>query len=178
MQINLPDKIDPWKLATASGRLEGEIPLERMPRLTSMLSNTGGQIKVVLKAGIDEQGIRFLKGRIDTAVVLRCQRCLEPVQLPLGFDFQLGIIVSESQAPNLPADYEPLLASEDGVVISELVEDELILALPLVARHEDMSQCQALGFVSPGKGMSTEQEERVNPFAALSTLLKDSKTKE
>jgi uncharacterized protein len=74
-----------------------------------------------------------------------------------------------------------LLASEDGVVISELVEDELILGLPLVAMHEDRGQCEALGFVLPGQDVpteQTEQEERVNPFAVLSTLLKDSKTKE
>ena len=178
MQINLSDKIDPWKLATAGGRLEGEIPLERMSRLTSMVSNTEGQIKVVLKAGINEQGIRFLKGHVDTTVVLSCQRCLEPVQLPLRVDFQLAIIFSESQIPNLPAGYEPLLASEEGMMISELMEDELILALPLVAMHEDVSQCEALGFVLPGKDTPTGQEERVNPFAALSTLLKDSEIKE
>lgn len=176
MQTDFPVKIDPWKLATAGGRLEGELPLERMPRLTSLLSKTEGQVKVILEAGIDEQGIRFLQGHLDTALVLRCQRCLEPVQLPLDVYFQLGIIFSESQATHLPSDYEPLPASEDGVVIAELVEDELILGLPLVAMHEDRGQCEALGFVLSGEDVPTEQEERVNPFAVLSTLLKNSKT--
>lgn len=178
MQTHFPDKIAPRKLANAGSRIEGEIPLQRMPRLASLLSGTEGRAKVILEAGIDEQDIRFLRGHIDTTVVLNCQRCLEPVQLTLDVDFQLGMIYSESQMSNLPADYAPLLVPKDEVSMSELVEDELILALPLVAMHEDRGQCEAMGFVWPGQDSSVEPADRVHPLAALSTLLTDSKHKE
>lgn len=176
MQTCLPKFIAPLKLAAAGGRLEGELPLAAMRRLASLLSTSQGSVAVALTGGIDEQGILFIAGHLETVVQMTCQRCMESMRVPLSVDFRLGLVQSESQCNSLPRAYEPLLVSEGDIVLSELVEDELILVLPIVPRHEDVSCCEAAGFVLPRLQEDPRAwAEQANPFASLSELLKNSK---
>jgi uncharacterized protein len=167
MQTNL-DRFDPWKLAAAGGRLQEEISLDHMPRLSLLLASSVGQVRVALEAGVDAQAIAFLSGQLETRVTLVCQRCLAPLKLPLTVPVRLGLVRSERQAERLPEEYDPVLAPAEGVAIAELVEDELILALPLVPLHSDLQQCQANGFVLP-----QAKAQKAQPFAALATLMNE-----
>lgn len=133
---------------------------------------------VAMAAGVTEQNLRFIGGHLETAVEMICQRCMEPMLIPLVVDFRLGLVHSEAQALELPQGYEPLLIVEDEIAIAELVADELILALPLVALHKEVRQCEALGFTLPTGEEPPVGAEKAHPFATLSTLLKDSKIKE
>lgn len=177
MQARLPGSIDPWKLTSAGGRWQGELPLAPMARLASLVQAATGTAGVVLEAGRDEQGVRYLTGRIEAAVSVVCQRCLSPMPLALAADFRLGLVQTEAQAAALPAGYEPLLAAADGVLsLSEMVEDELILALPLAPVHAALDLCLAKGY-HPPRPPSAAQDQ-AHPFAVLSTLLKDRKNQE
>ena len=167
MQIDL-DRFDPWKLAAAGGQFQGEISLDRMPRLSSLLASTAGQLRIALEAGVDAQAIAFLSGYLETTVTLVCQRCLAPFELSLTVPIRLGLVRNEGQADSLPEEYDPVLAPTEGVAISELAEDELILALPLVPMHNDLRQCQANGFVSP-----QVEAQKAKPFAVLATLMNE-----
>ena len=97
---------------------------------------------------------------------LECQRCLQPVAVPLDVSRSFRFVHGEATAAELDADSEDdVLALTRALDLHELVEDELILALPLVPRHEVCTQPLA----APG-GDPEPVEERPNPFAALAAL--------
>lgn len=171
MHRTLPDKFDPWKLAQLQSQLTGELDLHAMQRLSSLLNTASGRVKVRIKAGIDEGDVRFLRGDLDTVVELICQRCLTPMALALKVAFRLGLVHTEAEALNLPNDYDPVYVPNEGLTTSELIEDELILALPFAPCHADQSQCEANGYTAPDKPSTTSKP---NPFALLSTLLPNS----
>jgi len=169
----LPDRINPWQLAAENGRLNGELNLAGLPRLAAMPNHAGGTVSVTLVAGTDGQGVRFIKGRLRTGVELVCQRCLGPLRLPLEVVISLGLARGEAEFDRLPDEYEPLLVPEGGIAVADLVEDELLLALPQIPRHDDERECEANGYMKPGE--SAPDAEHRQPFAALASLVRDSK---
>ena len=169
----LPDRINPWQLAAENGRLNGELNLAGLPRLAAMPNHAGGTVSVTLVAGTDGQGVRFIKGRLRTGVELVCQRCLGPLRLPLEVVISLGLARGEAEFDRLPDEYEPLLVPEGGIAVADLVEDELLLALPQIPRHDDERECEANGYMTPGE-FAPDAEHR-QPFAALASLVRDSK---
>ncbi|MFO1371795.1 MAG: YceD family protein [Candidatus Competibacteraceae bacterium] len=170
---SLPHKINLWQLAAENGRLDGVLALAALPRLAVALSGANGMVKVTLAAGIDSQGGRFLKGELCTEIELICQRCLGPLRLPLKVTVSLGLVHNEREADRLAKDYEPLLAPDGGVAVADLVEDELLLALPQIPRHDDPRECEANGYTPPGE--SPADAEHRQSFAVLASLLRDSK---
>jgi uncharacterized protein len=168
MQKNLPTKIDPWHFAAQRGRLQGELDLCPMDRLLPLIDAPLEPVKIVLEAGIDEQNIHFFVGTMEVVVGLVCQRCLAPMPAPLTVAFHLGLVHTEAQAINLPKNYDPLLILNKELTISEWVEDELILALPLIPLHGDLHQCAEEGFRLPEQKPAKAQDAK--PFAVLSNL--------
>lgn len=145
--------------------LRGTLELDAMPRLGAYLTEAQGKVQVEMDFGVDEEGIRFVHGRLATEVGIACQRCLESFRLPLKSEFQLGVATDEGSAERLPDHYEPLLVGSEPVQLKDVVEDELILSLPLVPKHPD-DQC-------PGQKKGRDEEsavERENPFAVLASL--------
>jgi uncharacterized protein len=165
---SLPPVIDPWQQPV--GRWQGSLPLAELPRLSVLLEATSGRVTVSLDSEVDEQGTHWLAGTLATTVQLLCQRCLTTLSWPLRVDFRLVLVHSEAQAAALPADREPLLVPAVGLSTVELVEDELLLALPLIPRHPDQRQCEASGFRLP----AAATEVPVSPFGGLAELLKPS----
>lgn len=174
MQTRLPDKLNPWKLAAAGGGLQGEIPVRDMARLKPLLSTADSTVSLTLQGGVDDQHIHFIAGHVKTAVKVICQRCLHPMPLPLAADFRLGLVRAQDQAGSLPEEYDPLVAPDGELAVADLLEDELILALPLAPRHEELSQCQENGYISSGDPGITETR---HPFAALAPLSTHSRTR-
>lgn len=171
MYPTLPEKIDPWKLAQSRSQLRGTLDLRPMHRLTPLLNASAGWVTVVIQGGIDEHDVYFLTGEIETVVELDCQRCLTPMEMVLKVAFRLGLVHTELQASNLPEGYDPIYVSHEGLTTSELIEDELILALPFAPCHADQTRCEANGFTAPDRVATTSKS---NPFAQLSTLLANS----
>lgn len=165
---SFPSRIDLWRLTAEGGRLEGSLALAALPRLVAELNRTDGVASVALAAGMDRQGIRFIKGALRTKVELVCQRCLGPFQLALDVTVSLGLVRSEAEADRLPEEYEPLLVPDGVIHVADLVEDELLLALPRIPRHDEARDCEAHGYRAPDR---VEQDQ---PFASLASLLRDS----
>jgi uncharacterized protein len=166
----LPKTLDPFKYADQNKILEGEIALHLMPRLAGMLVDTNGRVKVELEFDRDPQRLRILKGALRTTVNLMCQRCLQPVATDIESDFTLGIVYDDEQAQNLPRAYEPLLIEDEKMVLLDVVEEELILSLPMFAYHTD---CDAEDYQKADESefASEELEEKKpNPFEVLSGL--------
>lgn len=112
----------------------------------------------------------WLRVKADTTVWLTCQRCLQPFEVPLKVDRRIRFVRDETQAETMDAESEDdVLALPRWLDGRELIEDELLLALPLVPRH---ARCpQALDMSTAADEQSDEAAgERPNPFAVLKAL--------
>ena len=153
--------------------IEGEWPIAKLERLSELLLSNEGNLQARISLGKREK-IRYLQGSVSVNLQVTCQRCLQPMSLPLETEFQLALVTSEAQADELPDDYEPLLVEEDKTNLPAILEDELLLAMPLVAMHEhDCSEY--LQQQKHRQAVEAEQQqaekEKQNPFSVLKDLL-------
>ncbi len=176
-ETRLPVHIDPFRMAETRRLLQGDIALAEMTRLSESLLDTQGSVSVSLEFGIDNEGIRFIHGRVRAEVSLECQRCLEALRYPIDSEFRLGLVRSMAEAENLPSQYEPLTVEDEPLFLRDIIEDELLLALPVVPMHTP-DECG----VDINSALQNEQEDDVtgaaatdNPFAVLADLKKDRK---
>ena len=157
------------KEVAQNGCFEGEIALSELQRLGELLrlddvGVAGRSIAVNFEFLRSEFDVPMLAGRLQTSLELECQRCLKPLELPLDVNFRLLIDASDEL---LSHSSEDTVYSDDGYIdIVEVVEDELILALPLVAMHEDTA-CNENWRASE---LSAETPVKENPFAVLQQL--------
>jgi uncharacterized protein len=128
----LPEIIDPWRMVNARRSFSGRLPLSAFTRLATSLAAVEGQVEYELDFGKDEFGISGVHVRATTALPLTCQRTLEIFELPVSIDVKLGFIVDEDDEAALPTGYEPLLLDAAGLRPADVIEDELILAVPIV----------------------------------------------
>lgn len=161
----------------AGARIDGTLPLREMERLAELAQTEIGQIDVEFAAqGVmrtDAAGceVIWLSVSAQTFVPLTCQRCLEPFETPVAFDRNFRFVATEAQAQA-----EDESAEEDLLVISrdfnllELVEDELLLALPLVPMHLRCPKDLKLQVADPD--FEDSSLPQVHPFAALAKLKK------
>lgn len=165
----LPKRVDPRKLAEREVKIEGVAAVSAMPRLCSLLANDTGNIQVSLSFAVDEQRLRTVSGSAGGSVMQTCQRCLEPVSVDVEAEVNLAMVLNEEQAKNLPRYYDPLIVEAEDVELLSLIEDELILSLPLVAYHEDCSIQTSFGDADEA---ARTQENKPNPFSVLAELKK------
>ncbi|HYW03100.1 MAG TPA: DUF177 domain-containing protein [Gammaproteobacteria bacterium] len=144
MVATLPAELDVRRLTDAGAELEGALPLAGMERLADMMLGPGReQVSVRLRFLRDETGRRLLRGQLQAPVTCRCQRCLEPVRLDLEHDFTIEFVWGMSQLPQVEHNHSPyVLEGDEPLSLAELVEDELILAMPVVARHGGVESCE------------------------------------
>ena len=139
-----------------------------MKRLGGALAGDEGEAGYELDFGRDELGVAYLALKVQAPLTLLCQRSLEPFVLPVTLDTRLGLIRTEREEAALPPGYEPLLVPEDGKLHpAEVIEDELLLALPLVPVNPD----GVLPDEVTGAGADEEvAQPKDNPFAVLRGL--------
>lgn len=164
----LPLHIDPVRLAKSGTHLHGRLALESMARLAPALLSSAGEAEVDMVFGVDKEGRAAISLHLQATVTLACQRCLEPMAYAIDTARQLGVVGSEAQAERLPSQYEPLMVTGEPLFLRDLIEDELILSLPLVPRHSDERCAPAL----QGDAEETDDMDRnkANPFAVLAGL--------
>ena len=155
--------IDCLEFAHSGGVLERSIGLDELPRLAGVLSTTEGFLSVRLEGWRDDQGKSWLQLDIAGEPVLCCQRCLGGVKFPLAIRSRLQLMAPGEDWPDddLEDDSADAIAAETALTVLSLVEDEVLLALPIAPRHE---QCE-----SPSASAS---EHGSSPFAALADLKK------
>ncbi len=143
-----------------------------MPLPASYLCNEEDVIDVDLLFSLDELRIRTITGNAKGRVHMTCQRCLEPVDVDVLAEFNLAIAFNEEKAKQLPRYYDPLIVEEEDIELLQVIEEELILSLPLVPYHADCSIQTQFG----DEDMAQEAEiEKPNPFSVLAQLKADKK---
>lgn len=169
MSIGLPAQIDPLRLAEQGTRLEGELPLMGMDRLLAG-QKTDGLASINLVFESEGRGKVEMHGRIEASIPVICQRCMEPMELKVVTDVDARYAGPETAV----SDEERLDTTivDKPLQLRALVEDELLLGLPMVPMHQPEA-CPASQFigqqpqtVEPGE----TEEQRENPFAVLAKL--------
>jgi uncharacterized protein len=168
MSVHLPERVDPVLFASRGVDGEKRFALNKLERLNDRLFGEAGE--VTAKFSFFKSGRRpTIVGELKASLPLQCQRCMQTYLFDVDSRFELAVVISEQQAENLPEGVEPLLLEEDVVALAELVEDELLLLLPIVANHPE-GECEADSFASASEKDKAAVEEKPNPFAVLSKM--------
>lgn len=180
MKDRLPELIEPLRLARTERILQGELPLSRMARLVESVSAVTGDVEVKLSFVINERNLPCVRGHIRTEVGLQCQRCMQDMSWPIDNQFELMIVESEAEADQLGEEIDVLLLDEQLISLSELIEDEILLNLPITPKHEAGTDCAnnasndvegiAEQAATPTDKAETKDKAKENPFAVLAEL--------
>ncbi len=165
-QKPLPKQGDPRKFAQQGVTLEGFIPLTELPRLAEVSSGVAGNVQVQLVFSLNEEHKRVVAGHACAELNLVCQRCLEPVSLPVESTISLAIVWDEDAAKALPDYLDPWIVGEGAADFFEMIEEELLLSLPAVAYHQE--PCIDSRLLSSGTPVEVKKER--NPFQVLEQL--------
>ncbi len=152
------------------------MPLKRMKRLSPLLASAGGEASFEICFYFDQQRNAIIKVAVNTDLILLCQRSLAPYTETVQRTSLLAVIRDISEQHMMPANYE-LIVQETGVhetgklALLELIEDELLLALPQIPKNPAVDEIELStdGEVRP---LSDDKEERLQrPFAGLAGML-------
>lgn len=172
-KLKIPVTLDVKKSAQHEISYEGYIVAAELKRLTKSLVSADGDVDVKLQTGTDPRGLNFLKGQVRVSVALTCQRCNENLNIDLESDFAYSPVkigYEEDEENQLPDYYEPIFINEFGeIALRDLIEDELILDIPLIAMHDEQD-CSAAGRNMTWGKIEEVVEEKPNPFAVLKQL--------
>jgi len=105
---------------------------------------------------------------ISGSLSLKCQRCLEPLTWPVQIETRLTLLDSDAQTELLECPLDSVLIGVDGLDFVNVIEDEILAALPMVPIHSDESQCQPSG---GDDGLIIDAELMQRPFADLASLM-------
>lgn len=146
----LPISINPTRLAEKEATLAGVLSLANMPRLKDLLAETTGEAAVTMHFGYDESHTAYIHLTVNVTLLLICQRCMENFSYPMTIDVLLNPIIETEKMPKkqehakpatkLPLQsqnqaYEPLIMESETIILQDIVEDEIVLNLPLIAKH-------------------------------------------
>lgn len=170
--VKLPKRLDPIKSAQIRSSYEGVYVARDMQRLNDMVDSILSEVSVKVEFLKDAQSLTYFQGTLAVQVMLVCQRCNQTYPYNVDTEFCFSPVQGSEQADTLPDAYEPVEVDDHGEVdLFQLLEDELILSLPIVALHAD-EECKvkaedmSFGKIEPAT-------KRENPFAVLKELKRD-----
>jgi len=161
MPSDLPQTINPLRLARADTTLNGRINIGEMERLGPLLQQTQGQVDFELKFSQDPDGITYVTGQCFTTLVMKCQRCFGSMAIAIETRTRLIVVTSIEAAGEIPDDFEPLLFTGENIALCGLIEEEILLALPIAPLHGS-NECQVRA-----EEHMVANDNRENPFSVL-----------
>jgi uncharacterized protein len=156
-------------LADGHVTVDFEIPLAEFPRLQTALAHRRGSARGHVRFA-RESGTPVADVEVAARVALTCQRCLGPLTWAVSAGGKVAVVDGDEEAERAPESLETILAPEHRISIRELVEEELLLGMPIVPLHQS-GDCVA---AAPADALSqgTDAEEtRQRPFERLGELL-------
>lgn len=169
-KVKIPRYVDPIRAAAKRLDYEGIIPKENFSRLADVVDEILVDVDVKLSFDVDLQGLTVIVGNVGVAVKCVCQRCGEPFDMDLSAEVSYTTDIAKVEKLGLSVDYDFAELNEMGEVdLYSIIEDELILSLPIVTKHDE-DECK----VKEEEWVAGEIEESEvnNPFAVLSKLKK------
>lgn len=123
--------------------LHGEIDATQMTRLRELLHSDDGSVRASLSFG-QRAGCVTVEMDYQVSLELECQRCLEPMREIASRHVSFVLMEDDSLVAGAPAGYEPITLSGERFQPARLIEDEVIVSLPLAPRHARIRECGAL----------------------------------
>lgn len=133
----IPLRVKASQAAARHEAFAGSVPLAKLPRLAASLAQDAGTLQVELQATRDEEGQDWLHGEIRGRLPLTCQRGLHAFDWNCDVALSLALVESEAEEQKLLKDTESYRVEDDELPLRDLVEDEVLLALPMMPRCED-----------------------------------------
>ena len=168
-EVALPKRLDAIKFVDNETVLTGSLDIKLFERFQEAVEDVNGPVAYKLAFQRDADDHMFIDGECSTKATMVCQRCLDAVVLEVRGEFQIGLAFSDEKSKHLPKQYEPAIMDHNGNIDPwELVEDELILALPMFAYHAD-GECEIKQPKAETEPVEVT-EKKDNPFAVLQQL--------
>lgn len=160
--MSLPVQVSVARALARSERYAGTVDASSLPRLADLAPR---QVRADLRIQA-EDGRGWVEGRIDGCLRLECQVCNRPFDWTLAAPVKLALARDEAEEQRLMADCEPLLVQDDRLLLHEVVEDEVLLALPMMPRCAACENARP-----PADGPADEAGDKpASPLAALKNL--------
>jgi uncharacterized protein len=141
----------------------GSWPVADLARLQERLASNHGELRYQIDGAFDDQGRPALRVQIDGKLELICQRCLDGSEFAVRIDAVLALATSQAAIDVQPVDVDGTewILATNAMPVRDLLEDELLLAVPLAPRHEHCSGTN-----------DTTKTAKDSPFSALKGLLR------
>jgi len=167
MRSPKPLTVDVFELARERGLIEGDLPVDALPRLASSLLRADGALHFSIRGEVDAQLHPGAELQLRADFVLQCQRCSREMRYALRRDVHFRFVGSDEELAAIPIvdDEVEVIVGSHSMAIAPWIEDEAILSLPVVPRHEDCRTLVASEVTDAGPAV-----DRPNPFAALAAL--------
>ncbi|MEM8844786.1 MAG: YceD family protein [Pseudomonadota bacterium] len=171
MTNDLPLRFDPALFAKQGRQIEGDLAIRDMPRIVDLTHNLETILHVTMVFSKSSLQFPLVKGTIQGQVVQICQRCLGDVAIDIDQEFELLLVGPDSTELASQEGHELFEYQDQYISTIELIEDETILALPIVAKHKTLEECDAVA-----RKWIEEKEYKPadikgeNPFASLKNL--------
>ena len=170
------DQVNAKELAARAAVLERHLGLEKLDRVAAAGGLEGTRIDALLRFGTFDRRTT-VDVTLGGVVVLACQRCLQPCECAVEEAASLMVVPLDTDA--VPDEYEPLLGPAEQLSLVELIEEQVLLAMPLVPAHEDAARCAALAGKAQAQpavrvqAVTQAAEEKQMPFANLREMLEN-----
>jgi uncharacterized protein len=165
----LPEYLDIRKVFLQQKEISGVIDLVNLTRLQGILSDNIGKTQIDLVFSLNDSKQRLIRGSIRARLNVLCQRCLESLEISIEDEFSLVVVDSEESAAKLDDSLDPWVCVDHKLGLAGLVEEQLILCVPIVNYHQDPKCVESLGY-DPESSEELIDEKVQNPFAVLQKL--------
>ena len=161
-------------LVGTEAAIDFTIPLAELPRVSHELSTTDGEARGNVRFS-RQAGYAVADLDVSAQPEVVCQRCMQAMRWPINVKSRIALVSDYNAADRVPEGMEVFLVEADSVSVRDLVDEEILLALPHVARHEEGSECAGSDMRLPGQEDDAEgagDPQVQKPFAQLGELLK------
>jgi uncharacterized protein len=179
LKVTLPVQVNHRRFVSDNAKLEGIIPLQRFGRFFALVEDEAGEVEAQLEFRKERKHRSLVIGKLRTQVSMICQNCMLPAPIQLETTLRVVVVNSEDALAALHEDDDGLVCEDELVLLVDLIEDELILALPMVGKHLE-GECQsaaddAVKSLEISEPVSSEgaSKDTYRPFAGLAGLTAD-----
>ncbi len=175
MSSHMSEFVDPWRLASSGRELSDAVDVVEFKRLATVVpKGQQGEVSYQLAFSWDEFRRPRAVGRIQAGLSLQCQRCMEIFSYPVDSRIDVTVIEVDDEAERLDESTDPLISESGRISLMQLLEEELLLAIPQIPRHSDEACAIRWENRQAPEEENLDQDAAGNPFAVLRQLGKDS----
>ncbi len=160
--------VDANACAVAQASRDRSFTAEELPRLAEAGVGSNAPVRVHVRFSVID-GRPAIDGALKANVVMTCQRCLKPLEVPIDDHFQ--VLIVDAERSDEPSGYEPVVADAARFDLRWLVEEQILLALPLAPMHEQLD-CHTTNVEAPAAEQDAA-DARQRPFENLRNMLRE-----